>query len=234
MNEAPAVIVVIEDESEMREMLLEFLRAGGHVAHGAASGREGLGLAFKLRPQLVILDIAMPDLDGLAVCRLLKADVRTRRIPVMILTSNSTTDNRLRAVEYAADHFMAKPVADLKEFQRWVRALLERAGPQRGGARMVDGVLMLSDDEFVAAVGSEKPVPLPAKLYAVLSALAADPGAVVTRERLISDVWNNAVRDREVDVAVSRLRSALGPAGKAIVSVHGRGYRLDLDVLRQR
>lgn len=234
MNETPAVVVVVEDEAEMREMVLEFLRLSGHVAHGAASGREGVDLVLKLRPQLVILDIAMPDLDGLAVCRLLKADARTRRIPVLILTSNATTDNRIRAVEYAADHFLAKPVADLKEFQRWVRALLARSGPVRGGARVVDGVLMLSDEELVAAVGRGKPIPLPAKLYAVLAALAADPGAVVTREHLIETVWNNEVRDREVDVAVSRLRQALGPAGKAVVSVHGRGYRLDLAVLKDR
>ncbi|TBR21345.1 response regulator transcription factor [bacterium] len=229
----PSVVVVVEDETEMREMLLEFLRASGHVAHGAASGREGVDLVLRLRPHLVILDIAMPDLDGLAVCRLLKADLRTRRVPVMILTSNATTDNRIRAVEYAADHFMAKPVSDLEEFSRWVRALLARGGPAAGGARVVDGVLTLSDEELVAAVGLGKPVALPAKLYAVLALLAADPGAVVTRERLISEVWNNAVRDREVDVAVSRLRSALGPAGNAVASVHGRGYRLDLDVLRR-
>lgn len=225
-------VVVIEDDSAQRTMMLEFLALKGCDAHGAETGPDGVALALKLRPNLVILDLQLPGLDGFGVCRLLKADRRTQAVPILMLTANATPENHLNAVQFAADHFLAKPVVDLEEFHRWVRALLARAPAVAAGRIVAGGVLVLDPDAHTAAVVGAEPVSLPPKLFAILSELARRPGEVLDRAYFIDRVWHNAVRDREVDVAVSRLRSLLGPrAGSALVSVPGRGYRLDLSKL---
>ncbi|TBR20053.1 response regulator transcription factor [bacterium] len=223
------VIAVIEDDPAQRQMMLEFLGHKGCEAHGAENGQDGVALVVKLRPNLVILDLQLPGLDGFGVCRLLKADRRTRSVPILILTANATPENHLSAVQFAADHFLAKPVVDFEEFHRWVRALLARAPAVVAGRVVAGGVLVLDPEAHTAALVGSDPVALPPKLFAILSELARRPGEVLDRTYFIDRVWHNAVRDREVDVAVSRLRTLLGPkAGAALVSVPGRGYRLDL------
>ena len=220
-------IVIVEDDPNVRGMLTEFLTLRGHAVHSSELGAAGAELAAKLKPSLVILDVQLPDMDGLSVCRLLKADRRTRPIPILILTSQNTTENRLKAVEYAADHFLAKPILDLEEFHTWVRALLRRGADAAPERLAVGGALVLDDEESTAAVSGGTPHQLPPKLFSLLAELVRRPGEVVSREYLIAKVWNNAVRDREVDVAVRRLRMALGPAQAIVASVPGRGYRLD-------
>ena len=217
----------MEGDANVRTMLTEFLTLRGHAVHSAEKGAPGAELAAKLKPSLVILDVQLPDMDGLSVCRLLKADRRTRAIPILILTSQATTENRLKAVEYAADHFLAKPILDLEEFHTWVRALLRRGADAAPERLTIGGALVLDAEESTAAVAGATPRPLPPKLFALLCELVRRPGETVSREYLITKVWNNAVRDREVDVAVRRLRVALGAAESIVSSVPGRGYRLD-------
>lgn len=226
------VIVVIEDDPEQRTMLLEFLTLKGYEGHGAETGPAGVELALKVRPRLVILDLQLPGLDGFGVCRLLKADKRTKGVPILMLTANATPQNHLSAVQFAADHFLAKPVTDFEEFHSWVQALLLRAPTESAGGFTVGGVLTLDPESCTAVLGGGTPVHLPPKLFSILAELARRPGEVLDRQFLVDRVWHNAVRDREVDVAVSRLRGLLGSrAGEALVSVAGRGYRLDLSKL---
>ena len=223
------VIIVIEDDPEQRTMMLEFLALKGYEGHGAETGPAGVELALKVRPRLVILDLQLPGLDGFGVCRLLKADKRTKGVPILMLTANATPQNHLSAVQFAADHFLAKPVIDFEEFHSWVQALLLRAPIESAGGFTVGGVLSLDPEACTAVLGGGTPVHLPPKLFAILAELARRPGDILDRQFLVDRVWHNAVRDREVDVAVSRLRGLLGPrAGDALVSVPGRGYRLDL------
>lgn len=227
-------IVVVEDDAPLRGLLLEFLTAKGYAAHGVGDGAEGVELVTRLRPSLVILDVMMPGLDGLSVCRLLKADRRTLSIPVLMLTSNATTETRLKALEFAADHFLPKPILDLEEFGRWVQALLARS-PAPQGRIEVGGVLVLDPQESTVSIAGGLPAPLPPKLFTLLCELARRPGEPLSREYLVDRLWSNAVKDREVDVAVSRLRQALGPSSQsAIVAVPGRGYRLDVAALLQK
>lgn len=222
-------ILVIEDDPEQRTMLLEFLALKGYDAHGAGTGPEGVETALKVRPHLVILDLQLPGLDGFGVCQLLKADKRTRAVPILILTANATPENHLAAVQHAADHFLGKPVTDLEDFHRWVKALLSRAPAAADGRFVAGGVLSLDPEASTVSVAGGAAVPLPPKLFAVLAELARRPGEVLSREFLVDRVWANSVRDREVDVAVSRLRAFLGArAVDALVSVPGKGYRLDL------
>jgi len=226
------VIVVIEDDLEQRTMMLEFLALKGYESHGAETGPEGVELALKVRPRLVILDLQLPGLDGFGVCRLLKADKRTKGVPILMLTANATPQNHLSAVQFAADHFFAKPVTDFEEFHSWVRALLlrEPAGPE--GRLTAGGLLVLDPEDSSVSVGGGARVPLPPKLFLILAELARRPGEVLDRRYLVDRVWHNAVKDREVDVAVSRLRTMLGPrVSGALASVPGRGYRLDLSKL---
>ncbi|MBI5594654.1 MAG: response regulator transcription factor [Elusimicrobia bacterium] len=228
------VVAVVEDDGPLRALLLDFLALRGYDARGAATGTEGVALVTRLRPSLVILDVMMPDLDGLSVCRILKADRRTRGIPVLILTSHATTETRLKALEFAADHFLAKPILDLEEFGRWVAALLARSPSSVPGQTVVGGVLTLDAEESTVSIQGGAPRPLPPKLFTLLCELARRSGEPLSREYLVDRLWSNAVKDREVDVVVSRLRQALGPGGDAaIVAVPGRGYRLDVAALLQ-
>lgn len=224
-------ILHIDDDPALADIVSQALALDGHELRWAKTAASGLAEALAWRPELVILDLGLPDAGGLDVCAKLKSDRRTRAIPVLILTGDATTAAHLEAVSRSADHFLSKPILDLVLFRDWVRALLRRApsGQSTPGVVRIGSVLELDSEALSVRVGRETPVALPPKLFALVSEFTARPGEVLSREFLVSRVWNDAVRDREVDVALSRLRTALGPAfARALASVPGRGYRLDL------
>ena len=235
MTRAPARrILHVDDDPALADIVSQALALDGHELRWAKTAAAGLAEALAWRPDLVILDLGLPDAGGLDVCAKLKGDRRTRAIPVLILTGDATTAAHLEAVSRSADHFLSKPLLDLQLFRDWVRALLRRApaGRKTPGLVRVGTALELDAEALSVRVGHGTPVPLPAKLFALASEFAARPGEVLSREYLVDRVWNGAVRDREVDVALSRLRAALGPAfARALASVPGRGYRLDIAAL---
>ncbi|MBI4374856.1 MAG: response regulator transcription factor [Elusimicrobia bacterium] len=226
--DGPAPVLIIEDSVDVAALLREFLESQGHEVFVAHRGREGLSEARKLKPGLVILDLGLPDLDGLKVCAELKGDPRTRAIPVMILTARTSTQSQIEAVENKADCFLAKPIRDFDEFYRWTRAVLKRGRSETAsGILRVGEALELDLAEHRVRVHGRMIEDLPDTLFRLLAELACKPGQLLARAYLVDRVWNNAVKDNEVDVAISRLKSRLGPRAEGLIeAVRGHGYRI--------
>lgn len=226
---AAARILLVEDMEIVADSIAQFLEEQGHAVSRATSGREGLRLAREQSPDLVVLDIGLPDIDGISLCRELKSQARTRAIPVLMLTARTSTESQLSALEAHADHYLTKPVRDLAELYRWIAALLARrdqSGAKRDLLRVAaDFSVDLADHKVV--VGQTVIHDLPDTLFRLLAELAARPGELLSRSYLVDRVWSNSVKDAEVDVAVARLRKRLGPAlGDRIESIRGQGFRL--------
>lgn len=225
----PSRILLVEDTPVVVEALGLFLRGEGHAVSAAPTGAAGLRLARAELPDLAILDIGLPDMDGIELCRELKSRPLTRGIPVMMLTGRSSTEAQLAALEANADHFFAKPVIDLHAFYRWVCALLKRrsrTAGRRGPLRVAaDFSVDLADHKVV--IGQDVVHDLPDTLFRLLAEFAARPGELLTRSYLVDRVWGNSVKDGEVDVAVARLKKRLGAAlAERLENVRGQGFRL--------
>ncbi|MDR1520747.1 MAG: response regulator transcription factor [Planctomycetota bacterium] len=231
MEKATANILVIEDESDIRTMLVYNLRKNGYAARGAADGEEGLRLFREKRPQLVILDLMLPGMDGVAVCRGIRRDddAGDGRTPVLMLTARSGEDDMLEGFEAGADDYVAKPFSNRVLLAR-VRSLLRRSGAIDGGAgetsKLTLGPITLIPDRREAAVAGKR-IELTYGEYEMLKVMMRRPGMVFSRSRLLDLVRGelHAVTDRAIDAQVVGLRRKLGPAGKNVETVRGVGYR---------
>lgn len=221
-----AKILVVEDEPTQQRLLAAGLRRLGHdplLAGSVAQGMEVLSATAEVG--LVILDRQLPDGDGLKVCRDLKRDPRTRHLPVIVLTTLSEFDQELDTYRSGADLFMPKPV-QLAKLEKYLGALLDRI-PYRGlGTDKLEcGVLTLEPLGRKARVGGCQVDAIPERLFALLYLLASKQGKLVTRKVIVQKLWGSTVRDKEVDVTVSRLRKCLGPRLSGVVrAFRGEGY----------
>lgn len=224
-------IVVIEDEHPMRVALVEALTGAGHRVQTAVDGVAGLDLVLKEDPDLVLLDVMMPSLDGFSLCRELRR--LGRAVPVLMLTARAQTQDRIRGLDLGADDYLVKPFS-LDELLARIRALLRRGKrfteithPQRWGDVEVDFARCT-----VSVAG--RPVRLTAKELSMLRLLVEAEGEVVSRERFLDVVWgvNAFPTTRTVDNHIASLRSKLerDPAKPThLKTVHGLGYRLQRD-----
>jgi two-component system phosphate regulon response regulator PhoB len=226
----PRTVLVIDDEPEMLRLLDYNLTRAGYAVLTARDGDSGLAAARRHAPDLVILDVMMPGLDGLEVCKRLRQEPTTASRPVLMLTARAEESDRVLGLELGADDYVVKPFG-MRELLARVKALLRRAeGPPAGGEVLKVGRLVIdSGRRLVTAAG--KPVALTATEFNILRALAERPGRVRSREDLISAARGEdaAVVDRTVDVHVAALRRKLGKLGEAIETVRGVGYRLRED-----
>jgi DNA-binding response OmpR family regulator len=221
-------VLMIDDDEEMRGMVSFFLESKGCTMLTAARASEGLARAQQESPDLVILDLGLPDMDGLEVCAQLKGQQKTRPIPLLILTSRSSTQARLLAVEYGADHYFTKPIRDLDDFHNWVGALLRRRSHFEVPKHVVrvGDALLIDTVEHTVTVGGRLIKETPATLFRLLCEFARHPGEVLSREYLLHHVWGDGVRLHNVATAVSRLKQYLGaPVDAWIVTVPGVGFR---------
>lgn len=219
-----ANILVIEDEADLQEVLGWNLRRAGHAVLEARAGGEGLRLARECRPDLVLLDLMLPDLPGVEVCRQLKAAPATRGLPVIILTARSQESDRVVGFELGADDYVTKPFS--------VRELVLRIGAvlRRGSLGSGDTVLFgrLKVDRAAHRVWvDDTEVVLTALELKLLLILHERRDRVQSREALLDCVWGQQadVTERTVDTQVKRLREKLGPAGAYVETVRGAGYR---------
>ena len=221
-----ARILVVEDEQDLQEVLRYNLEQAGHRVASTASGRQALELARRERPEIVLLDLMLPDLSGTEVCKALKRDERTSDVAVLMLTAKGEEIDRVLGFELGADDYVVKPFS-VRELLLRIEAVLRRRRNDAGPAPMVElGRLRIDRDAHRAFVDGREVV-LTALELRLLLTLHDRKDRVQTREKLLDDVWgiDAEVTTRTVDTHVKRLREKLGAAGVYIETVRGVGYR---------
>lgn len=220
-------ILVVEDEPDVVDLLaLQLRKAGGFSIITAQDGAEGLKKARAESPALIVLDLMLPRMSGLEVCKVLKTDVSTRHIPIIMLTAKAEEVDRIVGLEFGADDYVTKPFSPREMLLR-IKAILRRG--QRDGVEesMTRGSITIDSARHRVLV-TGKPIILTAVEFKLLSMLMQRPGRVQARDRLLNEVWGyeSAIDTRTVDTHVRRLREKLGKAASAIETVRGFGYRL--------
>src|SRR6187399_3172176 len=219
-------ILVVEDEPDLQRVLDYNLRQGGHEVTVTRLGLEGVKLCREQRPDLVLLDLMLPDVPGTEVCKQLKEHAATRGTPVIMLTAKGEEIDRVVGFEVGADDYVVKPFS-VRELMLRIRALLRRQQrDEPDGNEVAFGRLRLDSGGHRAWVDDQEAV-LTALEFRLLTTLLLRRGRVQTRERLLQDVWGIEadVTTRTVDTHVKRLRQKLGGAGEYIETLRGVGYR---------
>ncbi len=223
-------ILIIEDETPMRTALTDVLEAEGHRVFSAADGETGLNRALTEKPDLILLDVMMPRLDGFAVC----AELRrlSNPVPILMLTAKGQIDDRVNGLDVGADDYLVKPFST-EELLARVRALLRRFQRQtQTPTRLKFGEVEV-DLIRQTAMRGKKNIHLTAKEFAMLRLMAETPGEPISREKFLDVVWGYAAfpTTRTVDSHVASLRRKLEPdpdSPRWIKTVHGVGYRLEI------
>ena len=221
------MIHVVEDDAGVRELELYTLRTAGYEAAGFGEPAEFRRALQESLPDLVILDVMLPGEDGMFLLRALRHDVRTRRVPVILVTSRDAEMDKVNGLDAGADDYLTKPFGVMELLAR-VRALLRRSGEEKAEDVLTHGPIVLDRLRHrVTAEGAE--VVLTHMEFELLAFLMAHPGQALTREVLLDDVWGMAYAGdtRTVDVHIRTLRQKLGSSGSLIATVRGVGYRLE-------
>jgi two-component system phosphate regulon response regulator PhoB len=222
-----ARVLVIEDEADLQQILDYNLGQAGHQVRIASTGREGLRIARDERPDIVLLDLMLPDISGTEVCKTLKKDKQTQNIHVVMVTAKGEEIDRVVGFELGADDYVVKPFS-VRELLLRMQSVLRRRAP--GGetrAPVVEfGDLRIDRDAHRVWVGG-KEIELTALEFKLLVTLHERQNRVQTRNALLNDVWGIEadITTRTVDTHVKRLREKLGGAGQYIETVRGVGYR---------
>ena len=220
-------ILVVEDESDLREILKSNLAKEGYSVLTAKDGEAGLKLARSEAPDAIVLDLMLPGMDGLQVCRLLKRDTLTAGIPVLMATATAEDVDVVTGLEVGADDYIVKPFSVRVLVARLRNALRRRegVGGVEGGVIKIRDLTIDSERHEVLLKG--KPLDLTFTEFRVLSLLAGYPGRVFTRDQIVTSIHGESypVTDRAVDVQIVGLRRKLGPRGESIETVRGVGYR---------
>ncbi|HMC06127.1 MAG TPA: response regulator transcription factor [Solirubrobacterales bacterium] len=215
-------VLVVEDDAEIADVLRRTLRQEGHEVRSAADGVAALELAEDFIPDLVILDLGLPKLDGVEVCRRLRAESDA---PILILTARSQTDDRVVGLDSGADDYLVKPF-ERKELLARMRALLRRR-PPRGTASLAVGDLRLNPDTREVHRG-DRPVELTNREFELLEYLMRNERLVISRERLLEEVWgyDPMALTNTIDVFISNLRRKLESEGEPRIlhTKRGAGY----------
>jgi two-component system phosphate regulon response regulator PhoB len=221
-----ARILVIEDERDLQQVLAYNFRQAGHEVLTASGGQEGLRIAREQRPDLVLLDLMLPDLPGTEVCRALKREPGTHDCAVVMVTAKGEEIDRVVGFELGADDYVVKPFS-VRELLLRVQAILRRSWSDQPAAPTFEFGCMRIDRDAHRAWVHGKEVELTALEFKLLTTLHDRRNRVQTRGALLSDVWgiDADITTRTVDTHVKRLREKLGEAGEYIETVRGVGYR---------
>jgi DNA-binding response OmpR family regulator len=221
-------VLVVEDDPDIAELVARYLEKAGYTATRVSSGRDALDAVRAKAPDLIVLDVMLPHVDGLEVCRLLRANEHTAGIPIIMLTARVEESERIVGLEMGADDYLAKPFSPNELIAR-VRALLRRA--QRydapSGRPLTHGAIIVDPDRHIVSLHGRE-VTLTAKEFLLLAYLLQHRGRVLSRDILLEQVWGYRYTGgtRTVDVHVRRLREKLPPLTEALVTVKQFGYKL--------
>jgi len=220
-------ILVVDDEPDLLELVRFNLSQAGYEVETAETGMDGIEKARRRHPDLLVLDVMLPDLPGTEVCRRVRADSELSGLPVLMLTARSEEIDRVVGLELGADDYVTKPFSPRELILR-VQAILRRTrGAAESAGVLHQGPLELDTDRHRCRVLEEE-VQLTAKEFDLLRVLMERPGRVMSRDRLLDEVWGSdiTVTTRTIDTHLKRLREKLGAAADLVETVRGVGYRL--------
>jgi two-component system phosphate regulon response regulator PhoB len=219
-------ILVVDDEPEAVELVEFNLKQAGYDVATAADGAEALKKTRALLPSLVVLDLMLPEMDGLEVCKMLRRDPATSAVPIIMLTAKAAEIDRVLGLELGADDYLTKPFSPRELVLRVKKLLARGRGKSEEAESLAFGDLLIDVPRHLVSWRGKK-VELTATEFKLLTILAQRRGRVQSRDHLLRDVWeyNTLVDTRTVDTHMRRLREKLGPASKFLDTVRGVGYR---------
>ncbi|MCX6104905.1 MAG: response regulator transcription factor [Proteobacteria bacterium] len=223
-------ILLIEDDSDISELVQYNLEREGFKVFTSADGEEGYNLALQIRPELILLDLMLPSLDGLSLCRKLRAHADTNEIPIVMLTAKGEESDVVVGLEMGADDYVPKPFSP-RELVARIRAVLRRpravaVTSSASDSRLTVGPITIDSERHEVFI-KEQPLVLTLAEYRLLATLISRPGRVFTREQLLEKITGGEtyVIDRNVDVHVRAIRKKMGDDAEFIVTVRGVGYK---------
>jgi len=219
-------ILVVEDEKAMQDIIADYMRKGGHTCFTADDGIDALVLLKNHPMDLMILDVMMPHLDGLSVCKMAR---EMSSLPIIMLTAKGAEDDKLKGYDYGADDYMTKPFSP-KVLLAKVNALLRRSAAAFSGAVSAGKIMLQPNARTVYLDGEE--IALTHKEYELLAFFMANPGQIFSREQLLNRVWGYDFEGttRTVDTHIKTLRQKLGDEGRHIVTLIRSGYKFEVSV----
>jgi DNA-binding response OmpR family regulator len=223
----PPVIAALDDEADILELLKVNLQKAGYRFEGFQDADDLFRYLARERPSLILLDLMLPDTDGLEVCRQLRRSEGLAGIPVIMLTAKGDESDKVVGLELGADDYVTKPFS-VKELVARIHAVLRRPGGGESGPRIAVGTLVIDPDKFEVTAAGEK-VELTATEFKILQLLASRKGRVFSRDQILDHLWGTekAVIDRTIDVHIRNLREKLGEAASLIKNIRGVGYKLE-------
>jgi len=224
---SPATILIVEDEPDIAEVLTYNLEREGMIVHVVERGDDAVGALEAHHPDLVVLDLMLPGMDGLEVARRIRSEPSTAEMPLVMLTAKAEEVDRIVGLELGADDYITKPFSPREAVLR-IKAVLRRSSEGPGPTTAIEaGMIQMDIEGHRVEVGGES-VELTATEFRLLQTLLEREDRVQTRDQLLSSVWGYSedVDSRTVDTHIRRLRSKLGPASDQIETVIGVGYRL--------
>lgn len=222
-------ILVVDDEPDVTELIAYKLRREGYDVSVINDPLEIMGRAREFNPDLFILDIMMPELDGLKICRMIRSDKRLNAVPIIFLTARGEVEDRIRGLESGADDYLSKPF-DTKELALRIGLIFKRMKREAGGdAEPLQVADIRLDEELHKVTLAGEPLDLTATEFKLLKLLMQRKGRVQSRENLLVNVWNydTDTETRTIDTHVRRLREKLGDRADLIETVRGVGYRIN-------
>jgi len=226
MNEK---IALVEDEPDLSRMAAQVLTKEGFRVSAYLDASSFLRSLEKTPPDLILLDLMLPDADGLDVCRAIRRNEAWRPIPIIMVTAKGGETDRVLGLELGADDYVVKPVA-FKELAARIRAVLRRGRAEAPPARISigNGEIEMDPERFEVRL-SGNPVELTTTEFKILHLLASKPGRVYSRDQILDQLWGHdkIVLDRTVDVHIKNLREKLGPAARFLKNIRGVGYKIE-------
>jgi DNA-binding response OmpR family regulator len=225
------IIAIVDDEEDIVELVSHHLKREGYKVKEFYNGRDFLSYIESVIPDLAVLDIMLPGIDGLEICRILKSKASTSSVPIIMLTAKATEADVVVGLELGADDYMVKPFSP-RELVARVKTILRRVSTKDDDKRVLKlGPLSIDTEKFEASVDGKK-IELTTTEFKILEVLAEGRGRVYTRDQLLKKkrLWGDdkLVFDRTIDVHIKNLREKLGKAGNMIKTIRGIGYKLEM------
>ena len=222
---AKGTVLIVEDEKDIARMIEYNLQKEGYATLSVQTGEDAFSAAKKETPDLIILDLMLPGMDGFETCRKLKGGEMTARIPVIMLTARSREADKVAGLELGADDYITKPFSP-RELVARIKAVLRRGEPALPPKKIKKGIIVIDGLRRKVSVGASE-VALTNTEFKLLEFMAQRPGVVLSRDKILDGVfgYDSAVYDRTIDAHIKSLRKKLGKARDYIETVRGAGYR---------